>query len=126
MAVPVDAPARPQCHFCRQPAAYQWQRQANATERALRHTEIQAMVGRLLDEEYILDRYGPPRAAVYGCEQHELSPAPADDAPEAVTAARQAGTELRAITHKVDCGGHGKCACAAAPAADTAQKVSAP
>lgn len=99
------------CHHCGGRPAAQWARLATGAEAAAQRVEIQAMVGHAVDDAYIAERYGPLRTAVFGCEQHDLSPAPADQTPDAAAAAGQAGMELRSIVHRADCGGHGQCAC---------------
>jgi hypothetical protein len=99
------------CHRCGSAPTLQWQRRATDAEALAQRSEIEGIVGHPVDDAYVLERYGEPRAAVFGCAEHDLSPAPADQTPDALAAAKQSGLDLRALVHAADCGGHGHCAC---------------
>lgn len=85
------------CHRCGAVATTQWQQHATA-EAAEAHwvaqeQHIRSLANSLRPEQanYVADRTGPVTKAVHGCDEHVI------DAPH--------------LTHGVDCGGHGACAC---------------
>lgn len=114
------APARPICHRCDTVATVSWQRTATDDERVGYWAAIELNIRsqpNLFDaqnSEYTADRTQPVIKAVFGCDEHDLSPAPADGGKKSAAAAKQAGLELRALTHAADCGGHGECGCGGA------------
>lgn len=103
------------CHNCSNPATSQWQRQATPDETEQHWTAVEQNIrannSGNPDVDYVADRTDTVTKSVFGCEQHDLSPAPVDDTPEARAAATQAGLERRALIHASDCGGHGACQC---------------
>jgi hypothetical protein len=115
-ALELAAPPNP-CHRCGRPATTQWQRNGTDAEAeqhwaALEaHIRSQSNLFGSENAEYVADRSEPVAKAVFGCDEHDLSPAPADGGDEATAAAKQAGAELRSLSHDADCGGHGACGC---------------
>jgi hypothetical protein len=114
------ASRQPACHRCGTVATSQWPRASTDAEREQHWAAVEAHIRSIPDlfggqnAEYTADRSEPVTKAVFGCDEHDLSPAPADDSDEAIAAAEQAGTELRTLTHAADCGGHGACQCGGA------------
>lgn len=114
------APRVPTCHRCGTVATVQWPRKATDAEREqhfdAREQYIREQPNLFGPEnaEYVADRTEPVTKAVHGCDEHDLSPVPADGSKKATVAAKQAGVELRALTHDADCGGHGECRCGGA------------
>ena len=111
------APRVPTCHRCGAVATVGWQRQATDDECEQHWAALEAHIREqpnLFDDSnasYTADRSQPVTKAVHGCDEHDLSPDPADDTDEAAVAAWQAGVEARTLTHEADCGGHGECRC---------------
>jgi hypothetical protein len=107
----------PVCHRCGAVATVQWPRKATDAEREQhfdaqeQHIREQPNLFGPENAEYVADRTAPVTKAVHGCDEHDLSPAPADGSKKAAAAAKQAGVEARALTHDADCGGHGECRC---------------
>jgi hypothetical protein len=117
----VERSARPNpCHRCAAPATVSWQRAATDDEREQHWDAMEQNIRNqpnLFDgsnAEYVADRTAPVTKAVFGCDEHDLSPASADGGKKAAAAAKQDGAELRALTHVADCGGHGACGCGGA------------
>ena len=114
------ADTSPPCHRCNSSATTSWQRAATDTEREGYWDAIEQNIRaqpNLFDAsnaEYTADRSAPVTKAVFGCDKHDLSPAPADAGKKAAATARQAGADLRTLTHAADCGGHGECQCGGA------------
>ena len=117
----------PPCHRCDSDATTSWKRAATDAEREGYWDAMEANIRsqtNLFDAsnaEYTADRTQPVTKAVFGCDEHDLSPAPDDDhngsikaINAATAAAKQAGADLRALTHAADCGGHGECQCGGA------------
>lgn len=106
------------CHRCQAPATAQWQRYATADEaeawHAGREQHIRAHNDGRAAAEYVSDRSGVVTMAVHGCDEHDLSPGPVDDANAAGYEARQIGADRRALIHDAECGGHGACGCGCA------------
>lgn len=114
------ATTAPPCHRCDATATTSWQRAATDAERdgywAAMELNIRSQPN-LFDAsnaEYTADRSQPVTKAVFGCDEHDLSPKPADGTKKAAAAAKQAGLDARALTHAADCGGHGECQCGGA------------
>lgn len=118
--LPHAAPQPNPCHRCNAPATVQWQRNAVAAEAeqhwgALEaHIRSQPNLSGPENAEYVAERAQPVTRAVFGCDEHDLSPTPTAGGAKAAAAAKQAGGELRALTHGADCGGHGECQCGGA------------
>lgn len=110
----------PPCHRCDSAATTSWQRAATDAEREGYWAAMEANIRsqpNLFDSsnsEYTADRTAPVTKAVFGCDDHDLSPEPVDAGKKAAAAAKQAGADVRALTHDADCGGHGECQCAGA------------
>lgn len=115
------APARqsrvPTCHRCGTVATAQWQRYGTDAEREQHWAALEAHIREqpnLFDDSnanWTADRSQDVTKAVFGCEQHDLSPAPFAPSDGGALAAKQAGAEARTLTHDADCGGHGQCQC---------------
>lgn len=103
------------CHRCQAPATAQWTRYASAQEAEDWHTAREQHIRTHNDgraaAEYVSDRTDTVALAVHGCDDHDLSPGPADDTNAAEYEARQLGADRRALLHDADCGGHGACEC---------------
>jgi hypothetical protein len=103
------------CHRCQAPATAQWQRHATADEAEAWHAGREQWIRQHNDghaeAEYVSDRADTVTLAVHGCDDHDLSPGPADETNAAKYEARQVGAGLRTLTHDADCGGHGACGC---------------
>lgn len=114
------AGSAPPCHRCNSDATTSWKRAATDAEREGYWAALEANIRsqpNLFDSsnaEYTADRTQPVTKAVAGCDEHDLSPAPAAAGKKAAAAAKQAGAEARALTHAADCGGHGECQCGGA------------
>lgn len=108
------------CHRCGRPATTQWRRNATDTEAEQHWAAVEQhirSIPNLVDAsnaEYVADRDQPVVKAVFGCDEHDLSPTPADAGKKATVAAKQVGADARALTHAADCGGHGACQCGGA------------
>jgi hypothetical protein len=111
---------QPSCHRCTADATHSWRRAATDAERegywAALEANIRAQpnLSDASNAEYVADHTAPVTKAVFGCGDHDLSPAPADDSDDAAAAAKQAGLDARILTHSADCGGHGECQCGGA------------
>lgn len=114
------------CQRCGAPATSQWQQHANDAEREAHWAALEANIRASNDGQpeaaYVADRSQPVVRAVYGCDEHDLSPEPTSDhdgsnqaTARAAAEAKQAGAEARTLTHDVECGGHGACSCTVEP-----------
>lgn len=105
------------CHRCGTVATAQWQRNATDAEREQHWAALEAHIRSQPNlfgsenAEYVADRNEAVTKSVFGCDEHDLSPVPNAGGTKAAIAAKQAGLELRALTHDADCGGHGECQC---------------
>lgn len=119
-AAAAELPPPPPCHRCDSTATTSWQRAATDAEREGYWDAIEQNIRsqpNLFDgsnAEYTADRTAPVTRAVFGCDEHDLSPTPADRSKKAAAAAKQAGADARTLTHNANCGGHGECQCAGA------------
>jgi hypothetical protein len=107
------------CHACPQTAAFQWQRRGTDEEHTAHWDALEAHIrtansGRA-DVDYVQDRTDTIAVSVFGCPDHNLRPAPADDTPEAHDASHAAGIAVRALLHDSTCAGHDACKCAGQP-----------
>lgn len=116
-AVAPRTPRVPTCHRCGVVATVGWKRYGTDAEREQHWDALEQHIRsqpNLFDDSnatFTADRSEPVTLVVHGCDEHDLSPVPADGSKKAAAVAKQAGVDARALTHEADCGGHGECRC---------------